>query len=181
VQRWTHFAQVAAAAAYDLLQMGAAGGDMCVPLLRSLTCVFNSAGLPAFAPFLESIVHPAVQRIAAAVATDGESEYFDEDGIWDGFMSNFIEFLENILLFPSAQITDVVIRHDVLSCVMRLLAVRLSTNALGSWSGAFQSGPRFLGRCVRIHRRCLYSSRRVHGSSGGTALTSPRHEVRQLH
>lgn len=92
MQRWTHFAQVAAAAAYDASQMGAAGGDMCVPLLRSLTCVFNSAGLPAFAPFFESIVHPAVQRIAAAVATDGESEYFDEDGIWHGFMSNLSNF-----------------------------------------------------------------------------------------
>ena len=126
MHRWTQFAQAAAAAAYDTSQIAAAGGDMSVPLLRSLTCVFNSAGLPAFAPFLESIVHPAVQRIAAAVATDGESEYFDEEGIWDDFMSNFIEFLENILLFPSAQITDVIIRHDVLSCVVRLLAVRPS-------------------------------------------------------
>ncbi len=64
-----------------------------------------------------------VHRISAAVVTDGESEYCDPDDMWDGFSANFIEFLENILLHPSPHCTDVLVRYDVLSCIMRLLKV----------------------------------------------------------
>jgi hypothetical protein len=105
--------------------MAASGGDMCVSMLRSLTCVHNSVGTHVFLPFFENVVGPAVQRIAAAVVTDGDSEYFEEDGAWDGFASNFMEFLESVLLHANTQVTEILVRHDVLSCIMRLLSVRL--------------------------------------------------------
>ncbi len=143
MHRWTQFAQAAASAAYDLAAIEKNGGDMCVPMLRTLSCVFASVGPQIFGPFVEGIVHPAVcltplshasfiridlmrsqvHRISAAVVTDGESEYCDPSDMWDGFSANFIEFLENILLHPSPHCTDVLVRYDVLSCIMRLLKV----------------------------------------------------------
>jgi hypothetical protein len=128
MQRWTHFAQYAVSVAYDLALIESNGGDMSISMLRTFSCVFASVGPQVFAPFLESVVHPAVLRIAAAVVTDGESEY--QDGIWDGFASNFVQFLENILLYPSQHCTDILVRHDVLSCIMRLLAVSHSSTSL---------------------------------------------------
>jgi hypothetical protein len=121
LQRWTQFAQYAASVAYDMALIESNGSDMSVSMLRTISCVFASVRPEVFAPFLENVVHPSVLRIAAAVVTDGESEY--QDGIWDGFATNFIQFLENILMHPSQHCTDVLVRHDVLSCMMRLLAV----------------------------------------------------------
>jgi hypothetical protein len=35
--------------------------------------------------------------------------------------------LENVALLPSPQCTDIFIRHDLLSCIMRLITVRYHT------------------------------------------------------
>ncbi len=62
--------------------------------------------------------------MAAVVKSDGVSEYFEEDSLWDSFAVNFFEFLENVAIHPNPHCTDVFIRHDLLSCIMRLLTVR---------------------------------------------------------
>ena len=123
MHRWTQFAQHAASVAYDPALIDSNGGDMCVSMLRTFSCVFESVGPQVFSAYFENIVHPAVQRVAAAVATDGDSEYYEEDGIWCSYASNFVMLLESALLHPSQQCTDVVIRHDILSYIMRLLTV----------------------------------------------------------
>jgi hypothetical protein len=122
VQRWTQFALLAASVSYDESQLTCRGGDMCSPMLKTFTHLFNSLGPQAFPPFFEAIVQPAVHRVMSAVASDGENEYFDGD--WNSFMSNFVEFLEHVLQYPCPVTADVVLRHDVLSCVVRLLSVQ---------------------------------------------------------
>jgi hypothetical protein len=123
MHRWTQFAQHAASVAYDPAMIHSNGGDMCVSMLKTFSCVFESVGPQGFSAYFENIVHPAVQRVAAAVATDSESEYYEEDGIWCDYASNFVMLLESALLHPSQQCTDVVIRHDILSYIMRLTTV----------------------------------------------------------
>lgn len=102
---------------------------MCVSMFRTFTSISNSVGSQVFSSCLEAIIYPSVQRLAAAVKTDGESEYFEEDTLWDSFSTNFVEFLENIALPPNPQCTDIFIRHDLLSCIMRLITVRYHTSA----------------------------------------------------
>ena len=125
IDRWNRFAQIAASVSYDPSQMP--GGDMCVSMFRTFTSISNSVGPQVFSSCLEAIIYPSVQRLAAAVKTDGESEYFEEDTLWDSFSTNFVEFLENVALLPNPQCTDIFIRHDLLSCIMRLITVRYRT------------------------------------------------------
>jgi len=81
MQRWAEFAQAAVAASYNASALTTTGGDICVALLRTLNLVFTSLGPQVFPPFFESVVHPSVQRVMAAVATDGENEYYEQDGM----------------------------------------------------------------------------------------------------
>ena len=71
---------------------------MCVPMFRTFTSISNSVGAQVFSPCIEVIVHPSVLRMAAVVKSDGVSEYFEEDSLWDSFAVNFFEFLENVAI-----------------------------------------------------------------------------------
>ncbi len=144
MQRWTHYAQYLVSVAYDQVIIEMDGGDMSIFILRTISLVFASVGPRVSAPFLESVVHPAVLRIAADGGTWDSvdrvafaSHFLDSVPLhvaahsvdrvtWESFQfaSHFVELLRNILKYPSHHCMDVLVRHDVISCMKRLLTVR---------------------------------------------------------